>query len=544
MTSSGSPDFLAVPSRPLPKLSAIQASTSAPAASALLDPLDEVRQLAQSDLYTFARLIAPERVFGEIHREVFNFLQDNDLPQLLLLPRAHMKSFCIAVWCVWHITNHPDTTIIYVSATSTLAEEQLYAIKRMLDSPTYRRYWPSMTHPEEGKRSRWSATAITVDHPARSVTVRDPTVRATGLSGTTTGLHCDVLIADDVVVPENAYTAESRRKTAAAMSQFASILNPGGVTKACGTRYHSQDQYHIWKEQVSPTFDPVTQEHIDDSPIWDIKEHPVEQDGIFLWPRTARASDGKMFGFDKQQLAIISAKYTDRKQFYAQYYNDPNDPESAPMTTDRFQYYDHAYLSNRQGRWYFKDDPLSLYAGIDFAYTTNKTSDYTAIAVIGVAPSHDIYILDLVRFKTSKISKYYDQILRLQSKWEFTRLRAEVTAAQSVIVDDLKQRIGKDGGRIKIDAHNPSRHLGAKEERIAATLEPKYDNLQIWHYKGGYIPMLEEELIMARPPHDDLKDVLAFTIEHAKAPRERFTARPEQLDPSLFHSRFGGVAFR
>ena len=41
-------------------------------------------------------------------------------------------------------------------------------------------------------------------------------------------------------------------KTAASMSQMASILNTGGMTKACGTRYHPADQYNEWKRASDP----------------------------------------------------------------------------------------------------------------------------------------------------------------------------------------------------------------------------------------------------------------------------------------------------
>ena len=81
--------------------------------------------------------------------------------------------------------------------------------------------------------------------------------------------------------------------------------------------------------------------------------------------------------------------------------------------------------------------------------------------------------------------------------------------------------------------------MGSKEERIAAVLEPRYDNNAIWHFKGGYTPMLEEELILARPPHDDLKDALACAIEIAIPPRARKEKRTKQNNV-IFHSRFGG----
>ena len=182
--------------------------------------LQRIKEAAEADLYTFAKLVNPLRLYGEIHKEVFDWLssENADINQLLLLPRAHMKSHCIAVWCAWWVTKNPETTILYISATSTLAEDQLYAIKGIFASDVYKKYWPDMFEKEEGKREKWSSSAISVDHPTRKLEgVRDATIRTAGLTTNTTGWHADVVVADDVVVPENAYTEDGRTKVAAAM---------------------------------------------------------------------------------------------------------------------------------------------------------------------------------------------------------------------------------------------------------------------------------------------------------------------------------------
>ncbi len=505
-----------------------------------LQEIEEIRALAEADLYTFACLVNPQYLYGEIHKDVFRWLQNSDSPnQLLLLPRAHMKSHCVAVWVAWWITCHPETTILYISATSTLAESQLYAIKNMMTSKQYRKYWPEMFDPEEGKREKWSASAIAVDHPTRKDEgVRDMTVVTAGLTTNTTGWHADVIVADDVVVPDNAYTEEGRRKCAAAMSQMASILNTGGSIKACGTRYHPKDQYDIWKGQTLPIYDE-NDDVVDEEPMWEIKEHVVEEAGTFLWPRTARA-DGKKFGFDWKELGRIKGMYTDTVQYYAQYYNNPNDPDSARISADKFQYYDKKFVRYRGGSWFYMERPLNVYAAIDFAFSLKKTADYTAIVVIGVDPDGHIYILDIERFRTDKIATYFDKIAHLHSKWEFRKLRAEVTVAQTVIVRDLKDKITKDGLRLSIDEHRPNRHEGTKEERIASALEHRYDNQSVWHYRGGYIPSLEEELVLARPAHDDIKDAFAAVVEIAVPPRRRKNKEPDNV--LQFNRRFGGVA--
>lgn len=506
---------------------------------------EEIRDAAEGDLWTFACLVHPERLYGDVHKEVFRFLQYGESPNsLLLLPRAHMKSHCIAVWAAWHITCHPDTSILYVSATSTLAESQLYAIKNILTSDVYTFYWPDMVHPEEGKREKWSTGAIAVDHPLRKGEgIRDMTIVAAGLTTNTTGLHADVIIADDVVVPDNAYTEEGRRKVSAAMSQMASILNTGGMVKACGTRYHPADQYSLWKEQTMPIFDIGSGEIVGEEPIWEIMERVVETGGRFVWPRGVR-EDGKAFGFDQRELARISAMYTDRTQFYAQYYNDPNDPESNRLDASKFQYYDQRFLKQEGGSWYYKENKLNVFAAIDFAYTISAKADYTAIVVVGIDADHRIYILDIDRFKTDKINEYYERVINMHARWEFRKLRAEVTAAQSIIVSDLKDRLRANGTFLSIDSHKPNRHIGSKEERIAAALEPRYDDMMIYHYKGGYTPALEEELILARPKHDDLKDCLASVVEIAVPPKGRGARKEKTHSGMKFNSRFGGVAYR
>lgn len=502
---------------------------------------EDIKEAAIANLNVFARLVNPNRVYGDVHTKAFDFLQDNDTPnKLLLLPRAHMKSHCVAVWCAWLVTRQPDVTILYISATSTLAEEQLKAIKDILTSKVYRKYWPEMVHPDEGKREKWTTTKISVDHPQRKEEgVRDPTITTAGITTNTTGLHADVIVPDDVVVPDNAYTEEGRRRVGSSMSQMASILNPGGIVRACGTRYHPADQYSIWKEQKVPVFSDEG-DIIGEEAIWEVMEEVVEEDGVFLWPRTVRP-DGKAFGFDRKELARISAMYSDRTQFYAQYYNDPNDPESRRLSYDRFVYYDQKYITQVGGKWYFKEKKLNVYAGIDFAFSLNKRADYTAIVVVGMDEDGYSYVLDIDRFKTDKIADYFDRVVAMHSKWEFKKLRAEVTVAQSIICNDLKDRIRREGLRLNIDEHRPSRHQGNKEERMASVLEHRYEDQSIFHFKGGYIPVLEEELVMARPAHDDIKDCLASVLEIAIAPKTNVhKERPNNV--IKFNRRFGGVS--
>ncbi len=510
--------------------------------------IEEIKERAELDLEFFIKLVAPHRVLGSVHTELVQWWDREDAKhhQLTLLPRGHQKSAMVAYRVVWEITRNPSTTILYISSTSNLAEKQLKAIKDILTSNIYRRYWPNMVNEDEGKRERWTATEISVDHPKRKEEgVRDPTVFTAGLTSSITGMHCDIAVLDDVVVKENAYTEDGREKVREQYSLLSSIENADAKEWVVGTRYHPKDLYQDLLEMEEEIYDKDGN-ILKTEPIYEIFERKVENlgdgTGEFLWPRQRR-HDGKWFGFDSSVLSRKRAQYLDKTQFRAQYYNDPNDSENARISNDKFQYYDRKYVVQEGGFWYFKDKRLNIFAAIDFAFSLRKKSDYTAIVVIGIDPDNNIYLLDIDRFKTDRIKEYFEHLLMLHSKWGFTKLRAETTVAQKVVVRELKENYIKPYGlSLSIDESNPSRHDGTKEERIAAVLEPKYDNNQIWHYKGGSCQTLEEELIQAHPPHDDVKDALAAACEIAIAPRFR-ASRGIQKPKLEFNSRFGGVAY-
>jgi len=510
-----------------------------------MSQIDQIREAAEADLLTFIRLVAPHLMVGAVHEELISWWQRQGAKenQLVLLPRGHMKSKLIAYRTAWWLTKHPETTILYVSATADLAEKQLYAIKQIIDSPIYRRYWKDMIHEEEGKREKWAVAEIAVDHPQRKLEgIRDASVKAVGLTSNTTGFHADVVVLDDIVVPGNAYTEDGREKVSSAYSQLASIENPGAFEWVVGTRYHPRDIYDTMVNMKEQIYNDEGELESEEN-VYELFQRVVETNGEFLWAKQKR-SDGKSFGFDAKELARIKAKYVDVTQFYSQYYNDPNNSEAANIDNDNFQYFDRAVLQNREGDWYIRDRKLNVFAAIDFAFSLRKQADSTALVVVGVDHQANYYVLDIDRFKTDRIVDYYDHILKAWEKWGFRKLRAEVTVAQQTIVKELKDSYLKPNGiPLVIDEYRPTRHLGDKRQRINATLEPKYHNQQMWHYKGGNCQVLEEELSQVHPPHDDVKDALANAIAISVVPRQRSNGVSMMSSNVLTHSRFGGVSY-
>jgi len=85
----------------------------------------ESREIMMSDLGSFVAGVAPQRVLGHCHKDMLRYFCNEDDSQLILWPRGHQKSTLLAFWCAWWVVKHPDTSILYASATAELAELQL-----------------------------------------------------------------------------------------------------------------------------------------------------------------------------------------------------------------------------------------------------------------------------------------------------------------------------------------------------------------------------------------------------------------------------------
>lgn len=502
------------------------------------DALVILRTLCETSFYDYIKTVAPYAVMAAVHREFCEFLQNNpDKASYLLglLPRGHRKSFIIGMYVCWRIVKNPAITVLYCSSTTELAEKQLRSIKQTLESKLHQKIWPTLINPVDSLREKWSTSEICVDHPARvREGIRDSTVTTAGLTTTTTGAHADLIVLDDLVEPNN-NNPSGRRLVEERFSQMQSILNPGGMMVAVGTRYDPKDLYDKLLNAYEIQYNDEG-ERIGKKKSWSVFQRVVEVDGEFLWPRTKR-SDGKWFGFDRGELERIYTNYLDKSQFYAQYYNDPNRAEASKYNASRFVYYDKSHLSEERGAWRINGKKLNLFAAIDFAYSLSDSADSSCIAVIGETGDKCYYIIEIDRFKTDNIQEYFNHIISLHSKYNFRKLRGEATVAQAVIVKYLKEKLANAGRALQIEEYTPRKD---KEERINATLRPLYEDGRIYHYKGGNCEIYEQELLSSAPEHDDVKNAVADAIEIAVPPMELFTNTFNKLSTRRF-GKFGGT---
>lgn len=511
----------------------------------------EIVDICEHNLFAFAKLLNPQYAYGDIHEEVFAWLSDPDgsARQLLLLPRGHLKSHCLAVYAVWRITYQPYISIVYLSAGEDLAKDQIYAIKNMMTSETYKRYWPEMLKDDEGHREQWSAYSFNVDHPERKRRgIRDHTLIVKTVKSNAIGLHCDLLLPDDVVIPDFADTTTGRGIVNRSMAQFTSILNPRGEIKACGTRYNPDDlyqgyidtHYQVWNEQEQ-RFDGVAK-------LWDVFEREVEDKadgtGQFLWPLQRNTLTGDAYGFDAQSLAVIRSEYESKGQhvqYWCQYYNDPNAIDTQTISRGSFQYYDRKNIKSDGSNLLFRQNKLAIFAAMDVAWTTTESADYTAIVIIGVDHDMNCYVLDIIQFKTSDFAEYYEEVISLHRKWGFKKIRVETNAGGQFVAQELTRYVRQNGDTLTVEGKPTTKRQGDKAERHATALEWRYAEQKIWHFKGGLISELEDQVVLSRPAHDDIVDAFVAALDISKAPGKRVHNQTTVMENNVvYDKRFGG----
>ncbi len=145
---------------------------------------------------------------------------------LLQAFRASGKSTIVGLFAVWLLCRDPDLRILVLSAEARLAQKMVRTIRKIIEKhPSTKSLIPN--NPDE-----WASDSFTVK---RSRVSRDPSVLASGLYANTTGARADVILCDDVEVPNTCDTADKREKLRERLIENEFILVPGGMQLYIGT---------------------------------------------------------------------------------------------------------------------------------------------------------------------------------------------------------------------------------------------------------------------------------------------------------------------
>lgn len=127
------------------------------------------------------------------------------------------KSFVTSAFVVWLLLRDPQIKIMVVSATKERADAFSSFTKRLIGEVDF------LQHLRPGPGQRDTLLAFDVG-PAR--TDHSPSVKSVGITGQLTGSRANVIIADDIEIPGNSFTQDSRDKLAELVKEFDAVIKP------------------------------------------------------------------------------------------------------------------------------------------------------------------------------------------------------------------------------------------------------------------------------------------------------------------------------
>ena len=169
------------------------------------------------------------------HQRIMNFLVDilsDDMRRGLLMAFRHSgKSTVVGIFAACTLYLRPQTRILILSANTVLAGRMVAHIRHILENH------PWCTSLIPASRRDWASDRITVNRP---IGIREPSVICQGILGNITGMRADLIICDDVEVPNTSNTAQKRENLRERLRELDFILSPTGAMIYIGTP-HTMD---------------------------------------------------------------------------------------------------------------------------------------------------------------------------------------------------------------------------------------------------------------------------------------------------------------
>lgn len=184
-------------------------------------------------LHVWMHLGLPEPT--ELQLDIANYLQCGPKRLICEAFRGIGKSWLTSALVCHILDHHPEWNILVVSASKTRADDFSTFVMRLIKD------MPVLQHliPTSGQRD----SKISFD-VAPAPAAHAPSVKSAGITGQITGSRADVIVADDVEVPNNSQTQGMRDKLSEQVKEFDAIVKPGGRILFLGTPQTEQTIYN------------------------------------------------------------------------------------------------------------------------------------------------------------------------------------------------------------------------------------------------------------------------------------------------------------
>lgn len=299
-----------------------------------------------------------------------------------LWAREHGKTSIISFGkTIQDVLIDPEVTIGLFSHTRPMAKRILRQIMREFErNTTLKALFPEILWDDPAKEApTWSEDNGLV--VKRAGNPSEATIEAWGMvDGLPTGKHFALRVYDDVIDKKAVNTPEQIAKVTEMWELSLALGTRGGRARYIGTRYHTNDTYReiLKRGSAKPRVYPAT---VDGTPDGE----PVFMTRAEL---ATRRRDWGVFTFAAQMLQNPTA---DSKQGFQVSWL-------------------RSYVGHNDGKG------MTKYLLVDPASEKKKSSDYTAMAVIGLASDRNYYLLDAIRDRLNP-SERRDALFALHRRW-------------------------------------------------------------------------------------------------------------------------------
>lgn len=461
--------------------------------------LAKKRERGLEDLYFFNKYIVeskPERqkmLVPHVHGQWAEWFANSDSRiRLLLVPRNCFKSSFFTVgWALQQIVKDRSTTGLIANATLANSQKFLNDIKNHLRS---NRQLTELYGQFYDKDLRWNENEIEV--LGRDLSVREPTITATGVGGNLVSQHYFWIIADDLVNSENSASRYQSEKVIDWWRKSLSLLDPNGIMLVLGTRWTYYELYSYLLSDLSNRVDAYVRGAYND-------------DGSLYFPER----------FNEKKLKELK-EYHGSYLFSSFYLNLPADKDRALIKKSDIKYYKN------------KPEGLNVFSACDPAFSQEKTADYSSIVTVGVDAESKWYVLEVRRGRWT-ITELIDNLFSVYDRFGPISMSLEVIGPSQSLLSPIRaeeERRNRYLPLTEIKARPPLE----KEMRIRAELQPRFENGQVFIKKG--MTELEDELLnFPNSRYDDVIDSLSdiasleFPAELDEAQKERLAGMESRL---------------
>lgn len=424
--------------------------------------------------------------------EHLHALYTGDLKRLIInIPPRSLKSInCTVAFPAWVLGRNPAARIITASYSQQLATKHSVDTRLIVESEWYKRIFPK--------------TILTQDQNEKMnfMTTERGIRRATSVGGSITGDGGDIIIADDLMKPDEARDSTVVRESTLNWfdQTFMTRLNNPKTSRAMVVeqRLHAQDLTGHLLE--------VGGWHQVKIPAIAHKKVIIDING-----RNWQMEEGQLMQeerLDHESLERYRAQLGDYA-FAGQYLQEPVPASGAEFQVKWFNFYEK--IVNYAA--------LNLYMFVDPAGDKKKsTSDYTSIMVWALGVDKNYYLVDMIRDRLNTFERV-DKIFSMQRKYSqlsnkpvrvFYKSRSFITELHSI-----KERMMRE------TYHFPFTEViekGEKNERIRRMILPaqqgrfflpRYFNYIDYNGKPRDLTkeFLEQEIAMFPvASHDDMLD--------------------------------------